>query len=212
MTNVWANIHMKKCCQEALGALDKARGAGDVTSDPSAKASKKKAAAEGPSLRKDLGDLPVQQSTPKAALLHAQRSPLVTVHPKARETWTKIARAHHDHHKGAGDEREATFWEGMLNPPAVYDLSVHPDVNAALAERINTNKLQLGGEGDPEGSALMKKIQGITGKVKPGNEQVLFKVKSLENGGYIWLGGGKLDKPFEGSPDAFGLKVVGHFK
>ncbi len=64
-------------------------------------------------------------------------------------------------------------------------------MNDALMERINKKYLELGGKGDPEGSALVKKIQGIYDKVKPGEKSIMFKVKSTDNDGGVWLGAGK---------------------
>lgn len=180
---------MKECCRSTLRKLDKAREAGRKASG----ASKKAIPADGASsLLKELGACTSPKATEVAQRLHGMRSPLLQVDEPAKGRWDEIVAKHCKRHESAGETREARFWRVLDEPLEELDLASWPDVNAALADRLNgKNRFSLS-KGVEKDEKLLDRLKDLTGhKLDRKDRELLFKIGGDADGPTYWLGAGQ---------------------
>jgi hypothetical protein len=101
MGNFYVHVHMKKCCQGALGDIDRAKGALDKAKGTKAKGS----------LKDTLGKLPIEVAKGRlkgggtGSGHHAD-----PIERKAQATCAEICAKHAEEHQNKGETKEASFW------------------------------------------------------------------------------------------------------
>ncbi|MBK8256787.1 MAG: hypothetical protein IPK82_29460 [Polyangiaceae bacterium] len=187
MCDIHVHDRMKECCRATLQKLDKARSAG-LRASGNALGSKSKS-----TLFEELGSLPIPRATHLVQQMHDTRSPLLQVSPPAREKWEAIVQTHVKKHQAAGESLEALFWSALGKPLEVIDLSLHPDLNKQLADRLNgKNAFSLPGDGGKKDEDLVAKVKGLVGnKLDYEDRQILFKIHGGDGKPAYWIGVGQ---------------------
>lgn len=189
MGDIYVHERMKECCRSTLRKLDKAREAGRKASGGSKKAT---SADGGGSLMKELGDCTSPKATELAQRLHDLHSPLLQIDESAKGKWDEIVAKHCKRHESAGEAREARLWRVLGEPLEVLDLALWPDVNSALADRLNgKNRFSLL-QGDKNDEDLLDRLKGLTGhKLDINGHELLLKVGGGAAGPSYWIGSGQ---------------------
>lgn len=195
MGDLWAHKHMRKCCKDTLAKLDQIR-------DAAARAAGQSAAPKGaPTLAGLLGPKKIPEAQLAVHELASSKSPLLEIPASAtsaRASWTRTINEHAEAHADASEMREAAFWRGFGEPMEPAEVTLPDEAHKKLADRINGKKSAVfGGDDDKEGNELVEKAKAAYGKlgVKPGNKNVMFKVKSTNDKKEFWLGGGVFKTP-----------------